>query len=116
MFCALLFLYSRFLGASLHLFLSEPLWIRCFIAALVTALPGFLMGFPFPLGVALLSEKRAALIPWAWGVNGATSIICSALALLLCIFLGFGRVLFLASLLYLAALAFMAGERVRQGK
>jgi hypothetical protein len=110
--CAVLLIYSRFLDSWLHLFLSEPLWLRCLIAALVTALPGFFMGFPFPLGVTLLAGEKESLIPWAWGINGAASIICSAVALLLCIFLGFGKVFFLAFMLYLSALALAAGERI----
>ena len=53
--------------------------VRIVASALVLAVPGVLMGMAFPLGMRLAAE-RAALTPWLWGVNGATSVCASVLA------------------------------------
>jgi hypothetical protein len=53
--------------------------VRILVSALVLAVPGVLMGMAFPLGMRL-SNDRSALTPWLWGVNGATSVCASVLA------------------------------------
>jgi len=52
---------------------------RIAVSALVLSVPGVLMGMAFPLGMRLSSD-RASLTPWLWGVNGATSVCASVLA------------------------------------
>ncbi len=43
---------------------------------------GFLMGMPFPLGLRAATDAgRGDLTPWLWGVNGATSVLASVLAI-----------------------------------
>jgi hypothetical protein len=52
----------------------------------------FLMGMPFPLGLRLLDREGpqwAQLIPWVWGINGATSVLGSILAITIAINFGF---------------------------
>ncbi|MBM4361280.1 MAG: hypothetical protein FJ104_01275 [Deltaproteobacteria bacterium] len=50
-------------------------------AAAAMLLPmGFAMGLPFPLGLRLAGE-RSVLVPWLWGINGAASVLCSVLAM-----------------------------------
>jgi hypothetical protein len=56
------------------------------------------MGMPFPKGIEWLeraSPERASLdlIPWAWGVNGAVSVVASVLAALVALSAGFTVVL-----------------------
>ncbi|MBN3039200.1 MAG: hypothetical protein JW869_07295, partial [Candidatus Omnitrophica bacterium] len=41
---------------------------------------GFLMGFPFPLGMSIANKKDASATPWLWGINGAASVLASVLA------------------------------------
>lgn len=60
----------------------------------------FLMGMPFPSGLSLVSKSNPAAIPWAWGVNGCTSVISTALATILSVELGFNWVLLLSALAY----------------
>jgi hypothetical protein len=57
----------------------------------------FAMGMPFPLGLRRLASDD---IPWAWGVNGAASVIASMLATLVAVHLGFSALVLLAAALY----------------
>ncbi len=65
---------------------STLLWSIGERIALTVALVGplgFVLGMPFPLGVSALSERRAPLVPWAWAMNGATSVLASVLAVVI---------------------------------
>jgi len=51
------------------------------LVATATLFPlGLFMGMAFPLGMKLASSKAAVLTPWLWGINGATSVTASVLA------------------------------------
>lgn len=51
------------------------------IVALALLFPqGFVIGLAFPLGLKLASRHSIHLTPWLWGVNGATSVCGSVLA------------------------------------
>ncbi len=63
----------------------------------------FFMGIPFPAGLQLVSDRRGRLVPWAWGLNGAASVLGAALATLLAVHLGFRAVVVLAFACYAAA-------------
>ncbi|PYS85665.1 MAG: hypothetical protein DMF67_00045 [Acidobacteria bacterium] len=78
---------------------------RVVIAVLLVAPLGVLLGMPFPTGLRLVGEDSAALVPWAWGVNGFFTVIGSVGALILGMAFGFKVVLVLAGACYLAALA-----------
>lgn len=65
----------------------------------------FLMGMPFPLGLARLAAEAPVFIPWAWGINGCASVLSALLAVLLAVHLGFPAVLLIAAGLYASALA-----------
>jgi hypothetical protein len=84
--------------------LAIPLWARMIVAVAALAPPGFLMGMPLPKGIALLEEGSSSLIAWAWGVNGAVSVVASILAALVALSLGFSVVLVLGAACYAAAL------------
>ena len=74
------------------------------ISAFVLAAPlAFVMGMPFPLGLATLQKTRPNLIPWAWGINGCASVLSAILAVLLAIEIGFNGVMLCAVVLYLMA-------------
>ncbi len=79
-------------------------WLRI-AAAVALLLPlSLLMGVPLPAGVRLLANRSPGMVAWAWGINGATSVVGSALAILLAISLGFTAVTAFAAGLYGAAL------------
>jgi hypothetical protein len=60
---------------------STPVRIMAALAVLLPA--GFFMGMAFPLGMKRATEQNAALTPWLWGVNGATSVCASVLAVVI---------------------------------
>jgi len=55
--------------------------IRIAVAVGILFCLGVFMGMPFPLGMRVASEKSAALTPWFFGMNGATSVCASVLAM-----------------------------------
>jgi hypothetical protein len=59
------------------------------------------LGLPFPLGLA---RTGGGMLPWAWGLNGAFSVVATPLANLIAREAGFSRVLLVAALLYLFTL------------
>jgi hypothetical protein len=85
--------------------LGFPLPVRLVIAAASLAPLGFLMGIPFPRGIQALESKAPGLIPWAWGVNGALSVIASILAALIALSFGFSWTLLAGAACYAGALA-----------
>ncbi len=57
--------------------------VRIVVALLLLVPCGFFMGMPFPIAMRIGSLKRASLTPWFWGINGATSVTASVLAVLI---------------------------------
>ena len=75
------------------------------VVSIAVLLPvGFLMGMPFPLGLARLESKGSGLIPWAFGVNAFFTVIASSLATVIAMESAFTVLLGLAGGLYFAAL------------
>lgn len=86
--------------------LALPLGARMFVAALTLAPAGLLMGMPFPQGLRRLAVSAAhpeMLLPWAWGINGALSVVASVLAALLALSFGFDGALLCGALCYAGA-------------
>ncbi len=82
-----------------------PLPVRCVVAALLISPAGFLMGMPFPRGLRLLQQMNSAAVRWAWSLNAAASVLGSAMAIFLAIYLGLRSTLLTGALCYLAAFA-----------
>jgi hypothetical protein len=82
--------------------LASP-W-RILITVLVLAPVGLALGMPMPTGIRLLKARSPDLIPWAWGVNGAASVLGSVGAIALAMVTGFDQALLVAAGLYLVAL------------
>ena len=80
---------------------------RIAIAVALLAPLALVMGMPMPIGIRLLTERYPKIIPWAWGVNGATSVLGSAAALVIGIFSGFNQALVIGAAVYLLAAFFM---------
>lgn len=75
-------------------------------AALALLAPlAFCMGIPFPTALQKAADERPALVPWAWAVNGAASVLGASLAALLAVHLGLRAVGGLAVLFYVVAAA-----------
>ena len=58
------------------------------------------MGLPFPLGLAWLERDGPQLVPWAWAINGCTSVVASVLAAILAMSQGFSAVQLLGAAAY----------------
>jgi hypothetical protein len=54
--------------------------LRVTASAIMLGVPGLFMGMAFPLGMKLAARQNPGLTPWLWGVNGATSVCASVLA------------------------------------
>ncbi len=76
---------------------------RLVIAVLALAPLGFLMGMPFPGGIRMLQNLASSLIPWAWGVNGAFSVLSSIFAALVALSFGFRWSLLAGAMCYFSA-------------
>ncbi len=75
-----------------------------FAIALVTIAPlGIAMGHMFPAGMRAVSSSVAALVPWAWAVNGFASVLAAVSTPLLAMNFGFANVTLLALAFYLLA-------------
>ncbi|MFH1940993.1 MAG: hypothetical protein ABIL68_02720 [bacterium] len=44
---------------------------------------GLFMGMAFPIGMKMASKTSATLTPWLWGINGATSVFASVVAVII---------------------------------
>ena len=87
-----------------HEFLGLDLATRLLISAAAITPIAFLMGMPFPLGIALTNKHCPEIIPWAWAVNGCASVLGSILPVMIALSAGFSAVLVLGAMIYLAAL------------
>jgi hypothetical protein len=83
--------------------LGWPTVWRTVMAVASLAPLAFLMGMPFPLGLAWLERSSAPLVPWAWAVNGCASVLASVLAAILALSVGFTAVLLIGAGSYAAA-------------
>ena len=77
---------------------------RLAVAATVLAPLGAALGTPMPSVVRLLGRAAPRAVPWAWGVNGAASVLGSVAALVVALQAGFDRTLLLGAASYLVAL------------
>lgn len=85
-----------------------PREIRIVLAVMLMAPLAMVMGMPMPIGIRLLARRAPEIIPWAWGVNGATSVMGSVAALVIAILTGFNQALLVGAGIYLLAMAFIA--------
>ena len=81
-----------------------PDFVRILITVILVFPLGWFMGQPFPLGLRLIERESLGVIPWAWGVNGAASVLGSALSLTFAIGIGYKLTLFTGIGIYLIGL------------
>ncbi|MDP7342901.1 MAG: SAM-dependent methyltransferase, partial [Alphaproteobacteria bacterium] len=107
---ALAGIYIGVLPVLLNALLALPEGARIALAVLLIAPLAFLMGMPFPLGLARLGRQAPGLIPWAWGINGCASVLSAVLATVLAVHIGFTAVVGCAPAIYLLAALMFAGR------
>jgi len=74
--------------------------------AVATLVPlGIALGLPMPTGLRMLAARAPQMIPWAWGINGALSVVGATLAIFIAMNWGFNTTLLAASGTYLIGLA-----------
>ena len=98
---ALILIYAVFLTPLVRL-ASNHLGItgRAVLVSIVLLPIGFTLGIPFANGLRLISQKGERLVPWAFALNGAMSVMGSSLAVLLAVLFNFSFVLGLSALVY----------------
>lgn len=105
-----LIIYLLLLSYIIDLFISLNLILKIILTLIIIAPLGFVMGFPFPMGMRAIKKE---LIPWAWGVNGSASVLSPILAILFALFIGYNFVLFIAGLIYLMGIVFIIPKPFR---
>jgi hypothetical protein len=76
--------------------------------ATATLVPtGIALGIPMPAGIRLLSARSPGLVPWAWAMNGALSVMGATAAIFIAMNWGFARTLLAGSIVYVVAIAAM---------
>jgi hypothetical protein len=97
---SMLLIYSFLLTPVLRETIHVNLILKIFIVFLLIAPIAFCMGVPFPAGLSIISKNQAAVVPWAWGINGCVSVISTALATVAAVETGFTIVMIFAALAY----------------
>ncbi len=87
----------------IHATLGASQRTRVVLAVLYVAPVAFLMGMPFPTGLRQAGRVSESLVPWAWAVNGATSVLGSVLAVVVSMTAGFSTSLVFAAIAYAGA-------------
>jgi hypothetical protein len=81
-----------------------PFPLKVIITVALIAPVGFAMGMPFPTGLALLEKSMPEAVRWAWSINAAASVLGSAAAMFLAIYVGLQLTLIIGGAFYLAAM------------
>ncbi len=96
--CVLMLLFQQ---AAMLATLDMSFLARAALVVLVTAPVSVALGLPFPLGLSRTGS--GGFMPWAWGLNGAFSVVSTPLANLIALQLGYSAVLLAAVCLYVTA-------------
>ena len=94
----------------IELSLGTPVWARAMLVALSVLPVGFLMGTMFPNGLAHLEATSPKLVPWAWGINGAASVVAAIAAALVALSWGFSAVMLAGAVCYGGATVLAVGK------
>jgi hypothetical protein len=102
---------AAFLQPILLATLDWPFMARTALLLVLVAPVSVALGLPFPLG--LNQTGSTGFLPWAWGLNGAFSVVATPLANLIAREAGFRWVLFCAAMLYgIALITFPAMRKI----
>jgi Spermine/spermidine synthase domain len=78
---------------------------RMLVAVAMLVPIGVTLGIPMPTGLRLLSLRAPQMLAWAWGINGALSVLGATLAIFIAMNWGFRVTLVTAAGTYLVGLA-----------
>ena len=74
---------------------------RSLVVVLFVAPIAFLLGFCFPIGMRLVGRSSSEAAAWMWGINGATGVLASVLAVMIGIAFGINVTMIAAAGCYL---------------
>jgi hypothetical protein len=96
-------LWGSVLPSVVQAAIAWPLGLRIALAVALMAPAGMVMGIPLPAGVRLLASTQPELVAWAWGMNGALSVLGATLAVFIAMNWGFSITLLCGAILYAVA-------------
>jgi len=108
--CGLIIIYSIFLPYLFNRILFESIICRQTLSFILLFPLGFFMGIPFPTGIKLLERYNARIIPWAWCINGCSSVVSSVLVILIALTFGFKTALILSAVAYSGGFLMLSKE------
>jgi hypothetical protein len=85
---AVLIIFGLLTPALMEEFRASTTPVRILVSVAILFPLGLMMGAPFPLGMRQAAGRAAPLMPWLWGINGATSVLASVLAMVIALTLG----------------------------
>lgn len=92
---------------------ASTTFVRIFVSVAILFQLGLFMGMAFPMGMRLALKKSSELTPWLWGINGATSVLASVLAVVIALNSGISSAFWTGFFCYLVALvAFVWGRGI----
>ncbi len=109
----ILLIYTGILGPIVSHFLKEDKITRVTLSLALLAPLSFFMGMPFPSGLKKIEKDYPGFIPWAWGINGGSSVLASILCIIVAMWLGFLSTLIAAALVYLAGMLIFLSQSKR---
>lgn len=89
------------LDAVLLALINASFPVKCVVATAISAPLALALGLPFPIGLTALRGPREGFLPWAWGLNGAFSVIATPMANLIAVAYGYKILLWLSLALYI---------------
>jgi len=109
-------LFGKFTPLVTPMFQGSTTLVRISIAVGILFCLGMFMGMAFPLGLKVASLRSSALTPWLWGINGATSVCGSVLAVVISLNWGIAAAFWTGFFCYAFAFLCFVGSRREQPK
>ncbi|MCC7062727.1 MAG: hypothetical protein IT456_07985 [Planctomycetes bacterium] len=91
--------------AIVHACITLPLIARGAVVMLLVAPAAMALGMPFAHGISIVQKINPSFVPWAWAVNGTTTVVGSILCVIVSMQFGFAAVLVGSAAIYLIAFA-----------
>ncbi len=111
----LLCVFGAFTRGIITSFEASVTAVRISVAVAILFPLGLFMGMAFPMGMKLASARSPTLTPWLWGINGATSVCASVLAVAIALSFGITTSFWAGLACYAAAfVAFLWASRTRR--
>lgn len=92
-----------------HACITLPLSARAAVVVLLVAPAAMALGMPFAHGISIVQRINPSFVPWAWAVNGTTTVVGSILCVIVSMQFGFAVVLVACASVYLFAFAAIDG-------